>query len=208
MYLPYEKDDNVLGAFDPNSGGAGTAPTTTPGSTPRYPNQPTGSGDSGWIGWVKRTVGDILTDLWHGLLGIFDPGVKRDKEREARAEIWYRLANEGKSVTAARYLYGGTSIPYTGKERGFYQQRWDRFKVENPSIAQAAVSMGPLASVDFEVTNAAIEQIQKEVEESHGVIPGGTIPTGGTQQAGAGDYTPLIVLGILGAILYARRKRG
>lgn len=91
----------------------------------------------------NKTVQSIVKDAASAIIGIFDPGKKRDKNREARAEMWYQLALAG-SITAARRLYGGQTIQYTDKEKQMYKDRWAKFAQANPTLAQQAVQKGGL----------------------------------------------------------------
>jgi hypothetical protein len=92
---------------------------------------------------ASPTVENIVKNAATAIIGIFDPGKKRDANREARAEMYYQLALAG-SITATRRLYGGQTIQYTDKEKQMYRDRWAKFAQANPTLAAKAQQMGGL----------------------------------------------------------------
>lgn len=107
-------------------------------------------------------VKKLISNLASSIIGLVDPGKKRDAQREQKAETYYQVAKLG-SLTAARHLYGGSYLQYTIKEKGFYSDRWTRFKTESPTLAQQAVTAGGINSTP-DITDADISQMQKEVD--------------------------------------------
>lgn len=175
------------------------------------------------------SVSDLAKKALSSLVGIVDPGKKRDAARQAQAEQFYQWAVAG-SITAARTLHGGTHIPYTSTEKGFYSSRWSSFQTSNPTLASAAVAAGDFAPVDLgqqttvpPLPSGTQTQIQNEINAAHGkgtaaVIPSTaglanipyittvTAPAGsggdGTSTAGpSGSAGLLLALGVAGALL-------
>jgi hypothetical protein len=149
------------------------------------------------------SVTDLAKKALVSLVGIVDPGKKRDAVREAQAEMWFQWASQG-SITAARTLHGGTHFPYTPKEKGFYQTRWNRFSASNATLAAQAVAAGDLSPVDAgqSTTPVVIPQtvqdtVQAEINVAHGVATakpenGGAGGAGGA--GGGGGVNPLLLL--------------
>lgn len=92
---------------------------------------------------AAQLAGSIVGKAERAVIGIFDPGVKRDANRVARAQMWFEFA-EGGSLTAARRLHGGSKVQYTAKERQYYIDRWAQFARDKPDLAQQALAAGDL----------------------------------------------------------------
>lgn len=165
----------------------------------------------------------IAAAAFKGLLGVVDPGKRRDKEREARAEMWFRLALAG-SETAARHLLGGAQFQYTAKERGYYVSRWNAFQGTNATLAMNARTLGPVGIPERDLSSDELAALQDEIDRAHGpgaglvTLPLPTSPGGAAGGAGgaagapgepgqAGGGSGLLILGAL-AYLLASGKRG
>lgn len=158
---------------------------------------------------VSQIAGKIATSL----IGIVDPGKKRDANREARAEMWFQYASAG-SLTAARRLHGGTHFQYTAKEKAYYVDRWGKFQAANPTLAAQALQAGDLgipepgSDIAPPMLSASDQQaIQAEISAYHAAhAAAGTTPPAqpslNIAQAGllGGNFSAL-ALG--GALLYA-----
>jgi hypothetical protein len=150
------------------------------------------------------SVKDLAAKAFTSLVAIFDPGKKRDAVREGQAEAFYQWAVAG-SLTAARTLHGGTRIPYTVKEKGFYQTRWNKLQASNATLAAQAVAAGDLAPIDAGQSTTAIQfppslldTVQNEINIAHGVASASSPIAGGVAKAGV---NPIVGLAILGAFL-------
>lgn len=168
------------------------------------------------------SVSTILGNIGKSVLSIFDPGKKRDANREARAEMFYQFASAG-SLTAARALYGGAERGSVGaaSEIAMYKTRWAKLQAANPTLAAQAVQAGPVGvGPDPGLNPPTIpsdeqQAIQAEINVYHAAHaaagttppaqPGLTIST-----AGVGTLvTSPVVLGaaLVAAILLNQQKR-
>lgn len=127
------------------------------GSTVGGPGVGTAIGSAG-----ASAVRSALGHLVGSVVGIFDPGKARDAQRENRAEMWYQIAKQG-STYAGRHVYGGRTLVYTVKEKGYYNDRWTNLKAENPRIAQAAEQLGGLGIPD-NPTDGELNQMAQEID--------------------------------------------
>lgn len=168
------------------------------------------------------SVGQITSKILSGVVSIFDPGKKRDANREARAEMWYQFASAG-SITAARRLYGGQQFQYTDKEKGYYRDRWSKFQSALPDLAKQATQLGPLgipepgSGVEPPQLSPADQQaIQAEIDAYHaahaqqGTTPPAQPPVR-VAQAGIGTGfmdNPLVLGGaLIAAFLFNRSPK-
>lgn len=145
------------------------------------------------------------------VIGIVDPGKKRDANRQARATIWCGLANLG-SITAARRVLGGSHVQYTPKERQYYIDCWNKLLVSKPALAQQAITLGQLGVPEpgSDLAPPAIPaedmaSLQNEIDaynKTGSVAPGGA--TKALAPASQAGISPLLALGLVGAFL-ARR---
>lgn len=147
---------------------------------------------------AKKALADVI--------GIVDPGKKRDANRQARANIWCGLANQG-SITAARRVLGGSKVQFTAKERQYYIDCWNKLLTSKPALAQQAITLGQLGipepGSDLAPPLLAAEDIrslQAEIDAYNGTAPA---VSKATTPAQAG-LSPLLALGLVGAFL-ARR---
>jgi hypothetical protein len=145
------------------------------------------------------SVKDLAAKALKSLVSIVDPGKKRDAVREAQAETWFNWANEG-SITAARTLHGGTHFPYTVKEKGFYQTRWNKLQASNATLAAQAAQAGDLSPVDagqsttpVVIPQATQDVVQQEINASHGVASK-PAPGAAKNGGGGGGVNPLLLL--------------
>lgn len=162
---------------------------------------------------VKRTVGSILTSARNAIVGIVDPGRKRDANRRARADMWARLADQG-SITAARILYGGTYKQYTSEEKGWYRDRWNIFQRSHPDLASEAMRLGGLGvpepgsgSEPPQLTSAMQAQVEQEIAEFQATGSMEPAPSGGTAVAGLTDNKLVMALAA-GGLALALMRRG
>lgn len=151
---------------------------------------------------AKKALADVI--------GIVDPGKKRDANRLARANLWCALANQG-SITAARRVLGGSKVQYTAKERQYYIDCWNKLLVSKPALAQQAITLGQLGipepGSDLAPPAIPAEDIASLQNEIGAYNATGSLTPGGTTKAlapASAGVSPLLALGILGAFL-ARR---
>lgn len=167
------------------------------------------------------SVSQILGKIGTSVLSIFDPGKKRDANREARAEMFYQFAVAG-SLTAARALYGGAEKGSVGaaSEIAMYKTRWAKLQASSPALCAQAIAAGPLGVGPDPGQNPptipADEQasIQAEINAYHAAHaaagttppkqPGLTISTAGI--GGIMD-SPVLLAGALGAAIYFGLKK-
>lgn len=157
------------------------------------------------------SVSQLANKALASVIGIVDPGKKRDANRVARANIWCGLANLG-SITAARRVLGGSQVQYTPKERQYYIDCWNKLLKSKPALAQQAVTLGALGIPEpgSDLAPPAIPaedmaSLQNEVDaynQTGSVAPGGT--TKALAPASQASISPLLALGLVGAFL-ARR---
>ena len=146
------------------------------------------------------SVTDLAKKALTSLVGIVDPGKKRDAVREGQAETWYQWALQG-SITAARTLHGGTHFPYTVKEKGYYSARWAKFQASNATLAAQAVQAGDLSPVDagqstmpVVIPQALQDTVQNEINTAHGIATPKPPTANGGGGAGGGGINPLLLL--------------
>jgi len=145
------------------------------------------------------TVRGAISKAVGGLIGIVDPGKKREANRKARAQMWGDIARQG-SITAARYILGGRTMVYTVNEKGYYEEQWKQLQAAQPGLASRAQSLGGLGppgngddppSID-EYTQQALQKEVDEFRNPGGVSPAATTGTGTTapvvKQAGFGGW--------------------
>lgn len=107
-------------------------------------------------------VRSTIDHLVNSVVGIFDPGKARDAQRESRAEMWYQIAVQG-STYAGRHVFGGRTLVYTVKEKGYYEDRWNKLMSNNPRIATLSQQMGGLGIPD-NPTDAEKNQMAQEID--------------------------------------------
>lgn len=168
------------------------------------------------------SVTKILGSIGQSVINIFDPGKKRDANREARAEMFYQFAVAG-SLTAARALYGGAERGAVGaaSEIAMYKTRWAKLQSSSPDLVTAAIAAGPLGVGPDPGTNPPTipsdEQaaIQTEINAYHAAhaVAGTTPPAQpGLTISAAGIGSLMnnpVVLGVAlaAAIYYSNQKR-
>lgn len=159
---------------------------------------------------VKQLAQKALTSL----IGIVDPGKKRDANRKARADIWCSLANAG-SITAARRVLGGSKLQYTAKERQYYIDCWQKLMASKPALAQQAITLGQLGIPEPgsdiappSLSSEDMASLQREIDAYNTAAQtGAPLPGPGAPKAlpAAGQSTaslgPLIGVAIAGALL-------
>lgn len=160
------------------------------------------------------SIKDLARRAINSVIGIVDPGKKRDANRQARAAMWCDFANAG-SITAARRVLGGSQVQYTAKERQYYIDCWNKLKASEPMLAQQAQALGPLGVPEpgsdvappF-LADEEISSLQREVDayrSGASALPASS-PKLLTVQAGfGGNAGVLLALGIAGAFLARRR---
>lgn len=161
---------------------------------------------------VRQLAGKAIASV----IGIVDPGKKRDANRKARAQMWCDLANAG-SITAARRVLGGSKVQYTPLERGYYQACWTALQTKEPRLAQLAVSLGGLGVPEPGSDQAPpfigdedVSALQREIDEYRNpqdvpLLLGPTAPKQIAAQAGGGNANVLLALGLVGAYLASKR---
>jgi hypothetical protein len=163
------------------------------------------------------SVSSLASKALTSVIGIFDPGKKRDANRKARADMWGSLALAG-SITAARRVIGGAKVQFTALERSYYAPYVTRLQSQEPKLYAAAVAAGALGipepGSDQEPPMISAEDqatLQREIDAyrnpvqlpsidgtptvSNPTKPGTTPPT----QAGGSSILP--ILAIAGALL-------
>jgi len=151
------------------------------------------------------------------VVGIFDPGKRRDANRKSRAELWGNLATLG-SITAARRVYGGMTLQFTDKERGYYRDQWTRLTSAQPTLAAQAKTLGglgiPEPGSDQEPARLSDEDSSSLQNEIDAFRSGGPSPipvpktaaTAASAQAGSGSFFGIgIALALLAKLLGKRR---
>lgn len=199
--------------------GNGQTVTQTNDGLVRVRVQSDNLGDLGILPLVAAavpSVSQILGKIGAGVLSIFDPGKKRDANREARAEMFYQFAVAG-SLTAARALYGGAEKGSVGaqSEIAMYKTRWSKLQASSPTLVAQAIAAGPLGVGPDPGVNPptlpADEQaaIQSEINAYHAAhAAAGTAPPkqpGLTiASAGIGGLmdSPVVLAAALGAAIY------
>lgn len=160
------------------------------------------------------SVKTLALKALNSVVGIFDPGKRRDANRAARAVLWGDLAVAG-SITAARRVLGGTTLQFTDKERQYYRDQWKRVQASEPRLAAQAQALGglgiPEPGSDQEPAKIGDEDtasLQREIDAYRAGVnsatPGAT--TTATTPAKAGVST-LLGLGLVGALLAKLLKR-
>ena len=184
----------------------------------RYVGTGTNLGDAlGIVPLVAAAVPSVQTLLKNAagsIVGIFDPGKKRDAERKARADMYLNLALQG-SITAANRLYSASisSGIASDKEKGWYQQNWRQFSAQMPDLAAKVLALPRVGLPDPqrpELSPADTELIQNEINAFHGIVPKTPANTGGASSvlpAGfSGIPAAVLVLGLAGAYFFARKR--
>lgn len=120
------------------------------------------SGASAVASAGTSAVKSAVSHLVNSVVGVFDPGKARDAQREARSEMWYQIAVKG-STYAGRHVLGGRTLVYTVKEKGYYEDRWNKLKSSNPYISQSAETLGGVGIPD-NPTDAEITQMAQEID--------------------------------------------
>lgn len=160
------------------------------------------------------SVKDLAAKALNSLIGIVDPGKKRDANRKARADIWCSLANAG-SITAARRVLGGSKVQYTAKERQYYIDCWQKLMSSKPALCQQAITLGQLGIPEpgSDVAPPSIpeedqQSLQREIDaynaavQTNAPLPGPAtakaLPAAGQSTASLG---PVIGIAIAGALL-------
>lgn len=160
------------------------------------------------------SVKQLAQRALNSLIGIVDPGKKRDANRKARADIWCSLANAG-SITAARRVLGGSKLQYTPKERQYYIDCWQRLLQTKPMLAQQAITLGQLGIPEpgSDVAPPSISEedtttLQREIDaynvavQTNAPLPGPGAPKGLLPAApSTPSFGPIIAITIGGAIL-------
>ena len=118
-------------------------------------------GVGGVVASAEASVKNAVSSTINSVVGQFDPGKARDRDREMRAEMWYQLAKKG-SVYAAQHVLGGRTLVYTVKEKKYYETRWAQLRNDLPQIAQQAETLGGLGIPD-NPTDAEQRQIAQEI---------------------------------------------
>jgi hypothetical protein len=125
------------------------------------------------------SVSQILGKIGSSVIAIFDPGKKRDADREARAEMYYQLALQG-STTAANRMYSAAVGIHGGvgptKEANFYKERWAKFQAQMPDLAATIPSLPRVGLPDPQAPTlqpADQQAIQAEITAFH---TGGATP--------------------------------
>jgi hypothetical protein len=183
--------------------------------TSRIRYQTTGTDLGAYLGQLEiaaiavPSVKDLAAKALNSVIGIVDPGKKRDANRKARATIWCGLANAG-SVTAARRVLGGSNVQYTPLERSYYADCWTKLLASKPVLAQQAKALGQLGVPEpgSDVAPPTIPEedmatLQNEIDAYRQSITSGVAPKALPATTAAG-INPLIALGLVGAFL-ARR---
>lgn len=161
------------------------------------------------------SVKDLAQKALNSVIGIVDPGKKRDANRQARAALWCGLANRG-SITAARRVLGGSTLQYTPKERQYYLDCWTALQKSKPMLAQQAQTLGglgvPEPGSDIApplIPDEDMAALQREVDAYDAATAAGAtqlpapatakaLPAAGQSSASLG---PLVGLAIAGAVL-------
>lgn len=147
----------------------------------------------------------------NSLIGVVDPGKKRDANRKARADIWCSFANAG-SITAARRVLGGSKVQYTPKERQYYIDCWAKLMQSKPQLAQQAITLGALGipepGSDLAAPSISDEDrsaLQREVDayntavQTNAPLPGPA--TKAVSTTSGASLGPVIGIAIAGALL-------
>lgn len=160
------------------------------------------------------SVKDLAAKALNSVIGIVDPGKKRDANRKARADIWCGLANAG-SITAARRVLGGSKVQYTAKERQYYIDCWQKLMASKPALCQQAITLGQLGIPEpgSDVAPPSLSEedqqsLQREIDayntalQTNAPLPGPAtakaLPAAGQSTASLG---PVIGIAIAGALL-------
>ena len=167
------------------------------------------------------SVKTLATKAINSIIGIFDPGKKRDANRKARATFWGDTAVAG-SITAARRVLSGRTMVYTTEEKALYNAQWSRLVGANPSLAAKAQSLGNMpdgipepgsdASPPFSVPPDVLASLQEEINVYHGsTATAADVDAAADAKAAAKPSQAgtglLFGLGILGALLAGRKRR-
>lgn len=154
------------------------------------------------------SVRTLALKALNSVVGIFDPGKRRDTNRASRAVMWGDIAVAG-SITAARRVLGGTTLQFTDKERQYYRDQWKRLQSAEPRLAAQAQTLGgigiPEPGSDQEpakIGDEDLSSLQREIDAYRAGVnsaPSSTgAPASAPAKAGAGT---LLGLGLLGALL-------
>lgn len=179
-------------------------------------------GDTQYIDANQLSVKSLAVKALNSLIGIFDPGKKREASRKARATFYGDLAVAG-SITAARILMGGASggqyQQYTTNEKGYYDAQVARLRTADPVLYAKAQQAGELpvpgdgdTPAGWQPSSETIDSFQREIDGYRN--PGDASVTGQnpnapkpvTMKASSGLLLPLVALGVLvGGKLFRRR---
>lgn len=155
------------------------------------------------------SVKELAQKALNSVIGIVDPGKKRDANRQARATLWCGLANRG-SITAARRVLGGSTLQYTQKERQYYVDCWNALQKSKPMLTQQAQTLGALGVPEPgsdiappSIPDEEMASLQREIDAYDAATAAGATqlpPPGGMKALPAG-ISPVLALGIAGAFL-------
>lgn len=188
----YDANQNELGASDPNDT-LGVLPAVVAAAIP--------------------SVKTLAQKALNSVLGIFDPGKRRDANRQARAVMWGDIAVAG-SITAARRVLGGQTLVYTEKEKQYYRDQWKRLQSTEKRLADQAVTLGglgiPEPGSDQEPARISDEDMQSLQREIDAYRTGGTTTATATTpvapaRAGMGWLLGLGIAGAIAAKLFRRK---
>lgn len=119
---------------------------------------------------VASGAGKVISSVTN----LFDPGKSRDQQREARANFFRDAALLG-SITAARYLIGGTQNT-GGNERPYYQAAIS--KLQGTPIGQQAYSQAQIQGAlwaagipDPQGTQSMVDNVKRDLQQLQQAAP-------------------------------------
>jgi hypothetical protein len=163
------------------------------------------------------SVKTLATKAITSVISIFDPGKKRDANRKNRAQFWGDTARAG-SITAARRVYGGTTMVYTVDEKKLYADQWRSVQSAQPQLAAQAVALGKLPieepgsdTTPMSLPPEELEALQAEIDAFHNPPSGTVTATDGKTAAAvaksAQSSTGVIAAAAVLGALFILRKR-
>lgn len=170
-------------------------------------------GDTQYIDPNKLSVKSLAVKAINSLIGIFDPGKKREASRKARAVFYGDLAVAG-SITAARIVNGGAAggqyQQYTTDEKAYYADQLARLKAADPTLQARALTAGELpvpgdgdSPAGWQPSSETVETFQREIDAykspSDFDVGGGKLPPQIKQASAAGGslLLPLVAIGLI-----------
>jgi hypothetical protein len=160
------------------------------------------------------SITSVLSNVGQSIIGIVDPGKKRDAERQARASMYEQLAVQGSS-TAANRVYSAAIGIHGGegptKEANWYKAAWAHIQQAMPAEFVAKVVASPRVGLPDpqrpELAPADAASIQAEINAYHGIVNQATqaVSAAAAKAGIPGGTTGLLLIAAVGLAFVASR---